>query len=65
MLAIALLIKEDVVIVHIHFLKGYHGTLFRVRFHWMKRVDTVTKKKNYLSQHMAVHFFVMHTTLKK
>ena len=62
--AIISLTKEDVIIVHIHFLKGYHDTFFRMYLHWMKHVDTVTKKNGYLSCHMAVYLFVMHTKLK-
>ena len=47
--AIASLTKEDVIIAHMHFLKGYHDTFFRINFHWMKQVDTVKKKNGYLS----------------
>ena len=62
---IASLTKEDDIIMHMHFLKGYHSTFFRIHLHWMKHVDTETKKNGYLSRHMAVHLFVMHTKLKK
>ena len=63
--AIFSLTSEPLITAHIHFLKGYHDAFFNIHFQWMKHIDKVTKKNGYLSRHMAVHTFVMHTHLNK
>ena len=61
--AIYSLTNETLIMAHMHILKGYHDASFNIHFQWMKHVDKRTKKNGYLSAHMAVHFFVMHTKL--
>ena len=61
--AITSLTEEPIIRAHIHFIKGYHDSFFHTHFQWMKHVDKVTMKNGYLSQHMAIHLYVMHCKL--
>ena len=52
------LLREKMLIIHLHFLLAYGKVWFLPHFNWQKQVDSRTKMPGFLAVHQPIRFYV-------
>lgn len=58
------LLKERMVMAHIHFILAFINSWWGPNFSWHKRIDRRTNVNGFLARHLPVHFYIQHRDLE-
>lgn len=57
-------LKERMVMAHIHFILAFINSWWGPNFSWHKRIDRRTNVNGFLARHLPVHFYIQHRDLE-